>query len=205
VLRISATYDARLASWYEVMGIMVVWEAWNDKTDVNPFTHRLDENGRITHGHLSENDYPGGTKWVGVDPTALAPCSTNRVLIAAFRYIPATFGSNKCLPTIRRGQSVMFVNEDANPLGRFDFLAPNSFYLASIFHTVTSCNGPCRLNYGIAYPLANGAGFDSGQLGVGLPGVGRLTWATPKSLAPGTYSFFCRIHPWMRGAFRIIS
>jgi plastocyanin len=23
-------------------------------------------------------------------------------------------------------------------------------------------------------------------------------------LPPGTYTFFCRIHPWMRGVFRII-
>ena len=43
VLRISATYESKLASWYEVMGIMVVWEAWNDQAGVNPFAHKLDE------------------------------------------------------------------------------------------------------------------------------------------------------------------
>jgi len=26
---------------------------------------------------------------------------------------------------------------------------------------------------------------------------------TPADLAPGLYTYFCRIHPWMRGAFRI--
>lgn len=205
ILRISSTYETRLASWYEVMGIMVVWEAWNDPRGVNPFTQRLDESGHVTHGHLPENNYPGGTQWVGVNPTTLPPCYTDRVLIAGFKYIPATSGNKNCVPTIRRGQSITFVNEDASPLGTFNIFAPNPFYMASIFHTVTSCKDPCGLNYGIAYPLADGAGdFDSGQLGVALPGVGRLTWSTPTSLSPGTYTFFCRIHPWMRGVFRIL-
>jgi plastocyanin len=90
-------------------------------------------------------------------------------------------------------------------MGTFNILSPNPFYLESVFHTVTSCKSPCNLNYGIAYPIADGnAKFDSGELGMGLPGVGRLTWKTPANLPPGTYTFFCRIHPWMRGVFRII-
>ena len=209
VLRISATYESRRASWYEVMGIMVVWEAWGDMRGVDPFTHRLDERGHITHGHLPENNYHGGTAWIGVNPLALPDCATKRVLIAGFRYLPGDFssrGSGRCVPTISRGQSLTFVNEDANPLGAFSFsLTPNPFYLQSIFHTVTSCAKPCDLNYGISYPVANGSiRFDSGQLGIGTPGVGRLSWSTPKSLPPGTYTFFCRIHPWMRGVFRIL-
>jgi len=70
---------------------------------------------------------------------------------------------------------------------------------------VTSCQGPCGYDTGISYPLANGTGsYDSGQLGAGLPAVGRLDWSTPKSLKAGTYYFFCRIHPFMRGVFRVI-
>jgi hypothetical protein len=204
-LRISATYDTKLASWYEVMGIMVVWEAWNDEHGVDPFTAKLDERGHVTHRHLPENSYYGGTKWVGVDPTKLPQCDTHKVLIAGFRYIPETNGNHDCIPTVERGQSITFVNEDASRLGTFDVLAPNPFYLASVFHTVTSCKDPCGLNYGISYPLSNGAGnFDSGELGVGTPGVGRLTWSTPTNLPPGTYTFYCRIHPWMRGVFRIL-
>ena len=44
----------------------------------------------------------------------------------------------------------------------------------------------------------------SGELGVGIPGVGTLKWNTPDNLPTGTYRYFCRIHPWMRGVFRII-
>ena len=33
--------------------------------------------------------------------------------------------------------------------------------------------------------------------------VGTATWKTPKNLTPGLYTYFCRIHPFMRGAFRV--
>jgi hypothetical protein len=205
VMRVSATYDTKLASWYEVMGIMVVWEAWGDQMHgVNPFVSKLNEAGHVTHGHLPENGYYGGTQFVGTNPTALPSCHTNKVIIAGFKYIPAVNGNTKCVPTVKQGQSITFTNEDASSQGLFNIIAPNPFYMSSVFHTVTSCKDPCGLNYGIAYPLSNGKGnFDSGELGVGLPGVGTLTWSTPKNLSPGTYSFYCRIHPWMRGVFRI--
>ena len=48
--------------------------------------------------------------------------------------------------------------------------------------------------------------FDSGELGDGAPpAAGRVTWSTPRNLPPGTYTYFCRIHPFMRGAFRIVA
>ena len=188
---------------------MVVWEAWGDQTGVDPFTHKLDELGHITHGHLPENDYYGGTAFVGVNPLAMVDCYTKQVRIRGFLYLPGDYyssGPSHCVPTIKRGQSLTFVNADANPLGSFgNLLSPSPFYLQSIFHTVTSCQKPCDLNYGISYPLANGSGqFDSGELGIGTPGVGKLSWSTPASLPPGTYTFYCRIHPWMRGVFRIV-
>src|SRR5262249_41657465 len=37
VLRINATYNTTRASWYEVMGIMLVWEAWDTNSGVDPF------------------------------------------------------------------------------------------------------------------------------------------------------------------------
>ena len=53
--------------------------------------------------------------------------------------------------------------------------------------------------------------FDSGQLGYG-PSFGaasftsaanRNIWRTPRNLPRGTYAYFCRVHPFMRGAFRV--
>jgi hypothetical protein len=34
--------------------------------------------------------------------------------------------------------------------------------------------------------------------------VGTVVYRTPANLAPGTYTYFCRIHPFMRGAFRVV-
>jgi len=211
VLRISATYETKRASWYESMGIMVVWEAWGDQTGVDPFTHKLDEHGAVTHGHLPENNDHGGTQYVTANLSRFKDCNRRQVLIAGFTYLPGDItspGSNPCIPTVTQGHSLTFVNEDASPNGTLSLGSPlsvNPAYLQSIFHTVTSCQGPCGFDTGISYPLANGTGnLDSGQLGAGLPAVGRLNWSTPKSLRPGTYYFFCRIHPFMRGVFRVI-
>ena len=209
VLRTSVTYETKRASWYESMGIMVVWEAYNDQTGIDPFTHKLDQNGEVTHGHLPENNDHGGNMWVTANVSKYKDCKRSQVLIAGFTYLPgnlSTAGSHPRIPTINQGSSLTFVNEDASANGFLgNPLNPNPAYVASIFHTITSCQNPCGLNTGISYPLASGAGgYDSGQLGAGLPAVGRLSWSTPKSLPPGTYFFFCRIHPFMRGVFRVI-
>jgi len=54
--------------------------------------------------------------------------------------------------------------------------------------------------------------FDSSELGVGLPEVGatsqRLDWSLPvnekNGFKPGeVVTYFCRIHPFMRGAFEV--
>jgi hypothetical protein len=208
-LRISATYETRRASWYESMGIMVVWEAYDDATGVDPFTHALDQHGRITHGHLPENNHHGGSMPLAVKLSKFPTCKTSKVDITRFQFLPGDFtasGSNRCTPTVRRGRSITFVNQEASPLSTFNLVSPSAEYLGSVFHSVTACRNPCSLNTGISYPLANGAGnFDSGQLGIGTPAIGKLSWSTPKGLPPGTYTFYCRIHPFMRGVFRIVS
>jgi plastocyanin len=207
-LRVSATYETRRASWYESMGIMVVWEAWDDQSGIDPFSNATDQLGHVTHGHLAENNHHGGSAWVGATLAKVPECRRRQVLIAGFTYLPGDFratGANRCIPTVRSGHSINFINEDASAQSSFDILNPNQAYLESIFHTITSCQAPCGLDTGISYPLANGpANFDSTQLGVGTPASGSLNWNTPAGLRPGTYTYFCRIHPFMRGVFRIV-
>jgi len=207
-LRVSTTYDSRRASWYESMGIMVVYEAWDDPTGVDPFTHALDQNGRVTHGHLAENNNHGGAKSRIPNPIKLRSCRTSRVLIGGFQFLPgdlAASGSERCAPTVTQGHSITFVNDDAAANAIWSLFSPNRAYMSSIFHSITACAGPCNASTGISYPLANGAGgYDSAQLGFGMPAAGSLDWSTPSNLKPGTYTFFCRIHPFMRGVFRIV-
>jgi hypothetical protein len=199
VLRIRAAYDTSKADWYESMGIMVAWMADGDTSGADPFTTPVPASGDVTHGPLPENAPGGGVNTGLPDPAALpaafAPLGT--VAITNFAYQPGDMltGSGGGVPTVRQGQSLNFINDDA-ALG--------------IYHTITACRQPCSASYGASYPIADGAqAFDSGQLGIGPPGATaaaqRFTWSTPTNLPPGTYTFFCRIHPWMRGAFRVIT
>ena len=192
-LRVSATYETKLSSWYESMGIMVVWAA--DGSDgPDPFATPVNVKGVLTHGQLPENRNHGG------EPTDL-PDATTYASQAALPMVPIAswiygqgdlhVGQN-VIPSVKAGQSITFNNLDA-PLDNGQW------------HTITSCKAPCNKATGIAYPLADGPViFDSGELGLGqAPTANRTTWTTPADLPAGTYTYFCRIHPKMRGAFRI--
>ncbi len=199
VLSTTATYDSKRASWYESMGIMVTWFADADVAageGVDPFQARVDKPGQLTHGHLAENDNHGGNDAAGkfVDMTKLPNGAVgDTVTIADFAYAPGDMsGIYTDVPTVKAGQSLKFLNKDA-PLDN------------GIWHTITACKEPCDKATGVAYPLADAdVQFDSGELGVaGPPTAGRVDWSIPTDLPSGTYTYFCRIHPSMRGAFRV--
>ncbi|MEP6624342.1 MAG: hypothetical protein ABJC79_07850 [Acidimicrobiia bacterium] len=197
-LRINVTYDTERASWYEVMGIMIAWYVPGE-TGTDPFAgHGVDwKRGHLTHGHLAENNNHGG----GVDPD-LPDARTlpdgplaSLVNIDNYEYAPTDLDLATQVPTIKAGGTVTFTNLDAPAFGD------------GTWHSITSCAAPCNQTTGVAYPLADGPiEFDSGQLGnFGEPTAGRLSWTTPADLPPGTYNFFCRVHPFMRGAFRVVA
>lgn len=196
-LRVSTTYDSARASWYEVMGIMITWFVPNE-TGTDPFSDRVNwRRGHLTHGHLAENDNHGG----GVDPDLPDPRVlpdgplTSLVNIDQYEYTPTDLDLATAVQTVKAGQTITFNNIDA----------PVSGY--GTWHSITACALPCNQTTGVAYPLADGPiEFDSGQLGNdGQPTAGRLSWTTPADLPPGTYSFFCRVHPFMRGVFRVLA
>lgn len=192
VLSISATYDSARASWYESMGIMIVW--MTDGSDgADPF-HTSVPKGVLTHGHLPENDNHGGGPGNFTEMPALpdGPMA-DTVTMGDFTYAPGDMGGlYKAVPLVKRGGSLTFTNSDA-PIGN------------GIWHTITACKSPCTGATGVAYPLADAdVQFDSGELGTaGPPTAGRVEWSTPADLPAGTYTYFCRIHPSMRGAFRV--
>ena len=185
------------------MGIMPV--AVYNGTDVGgegAFSKQIPKNGVLTHGHLAENRHHGGRATSAYrDPLKLpnGPFGTGPVDIQGYAYSQGDLSSGLSAsasrpPTIRAGQSLTFKNlDDAQ---------------SNTWHTITGCKEPCNRGTGIAYPIANGPRtFDSGQLGThppfGAPAIGSITWQTPKSLGPGTYTYFCRVHPFMRGSFRV--
>ena len=201
---VHATYDISKASWYETMGIMVLWVAEGHRPDgKDPFTGGVDTTGILTHGHLAENNNHGGTPFGLPNPTSLlAGPPTNNVNIRDFTYGRgdlSSAGKNGRPPLVKRGRSLKFTNFDSQPNTPLDKAA---------YHTITACRAPCNKSTGIAYPVANGSRqFDSAELGYGpsfaTAAANRNTWSTPKNLPRGTYTYFCRIHPFMRGAFRV--
>lgn len=223
-LRITATYDVELQSTYENMGIVVAWIAPTAPSTlgVNPFTAELDtapacpsgglqatppklcERGEVTHGHLAEAGVYGGINESTALVAADASPPANLVTISGFQYVPGdldTIGVTG-IPSVPLGGSVRFVNDDAP---------------ADIWHSITSCAYPCDGTPGIAYPLSNGRSsggseidFDSGQLGFWVPELGPAkqtnTWQlqlNDTQFDPGVYTFFCRVHPFMRGALEV--
>jgi plastocyanin len=200
VLGIHTTYDARQSSWYENMGIVLLFVAPHETSGPDPFATAVDPNGELTHGHLAENDHHGGKAVVYPDARkAKATVTTTQVKIKDYQFRPGDLGlllnKKAKLPVVPQGQSLSFVNQDDPSVE---------------WHSITTCRSPCNRQTGISYPLANGlAGtqFDSGQLGFGpagaSPAANRVTWQTPSDLPEGTYTYFCRIHPFMRGAFRV--
>jgi plastocyanin len=197
VLSVSGTYDSRTTSWYESMAIMPLAMTVAPAGGADPFTTNTAVKGVLTHGHLPENDHHGGAPGTLPDATKLpdGPRSPT-VDIAGFAYAQGDLTSSGPLgrpPVVSPGQPLTFVNEDATQ---------------NVFHTITACRAPCTATTGIAFPLANGpAVFDSGELGFGpagfTPAANRKEWQTPTTLTDGTYTYFCRIHPFMRGAFRV--
>src|SRR3954447_3512395 len=200
-LSVHATYDTSRADWYEVMGIMPV-AVYNgtDVGGVDAFSKDIPQKGVLTHGHLAENNHHGGGPAGLPNPLDLpdGPFPASPVDIQDYIYSQGDLhlpGSSGRPPTIHAGQSVTFKNLD-------DAAA------SPTWHTITGCKEPCNRDTGIAYPIANGSSsFDSGQLGTnppfGGPAIGKISWQTPKNLDPGISSYFCRVHPFMRGSFRI--
>lgn len=214
VLSTTATYETRRGAWYESMGIMPVAITNGPDGGVDPFTQPVDMREVLSHGRLPENIDSGGKPNPGLsNPLRLKDGpGVDRIVIKNFAFSQGDLsraGKRGRPALVTRGTSLKFINRDPS---------------LEIFHTVTGCKAPCNRSAGISYPLADGAPFDSGELGYGpkvnlgtlLPGgddlvvpitpaAQRITWKTPKNLKPGTYTYFCRVHPFMRGAFRVRS
>ena len=120
---------------------------------------------------------------------------TTTVTIANFIYSPgdrSLSGPQGGPVQVKQGTSLTFYNADA---------------AADIRHSVTTCPWPCNGPMVSNYPLADGV-WDSGILSPGIDMIdgtkAKLSASTPPNLPVGKYSYYCRIHPWMRGTFEVV-
>ncbi|MDQ3739752.1 MAG: hypothetical protein M3389_02300 [Actinomycetota bacterium] len=225
-LRSNATYDTKYAASYENMGIAVALLAPHDEEGkptapgLNPFQAERDTSygcesggvqarekklcarGLVTHGHYRENGNYGGPSG---DWTMKRGQPTNEVGIANFLYEPGDLSTASMtgVPTVKLGETLRFTNLEGG----------------LIYHTITSCRFPCLGQTGAAFPLPDGQtssgrqlDIDSSELGFGVPEISapkqRLDYELPvtkeEGYRPGeTITYFCRVHPFMRGAFEV--
>jgi plastocyanin len=178
---------------------------------------RLCLRGQVTHSHLAEASVFGGCTVSSCNalPAKQGPI-VNTIASLGFTYGIADAGviGQTGIPRLKVGKTVTLLNFDT---------------VADIWHTFTRCAEPCSGATGLDYPIANGSSgtgdkmdFDSTEIGWGLffsPASGQiggsneslgqslqdgLFWKfTPET--PGVYSLFCRIHPFMRGAFEVVN
>lgn len=192
------------------------WRKPTCKPDLLGPTKTLCLRGQVTHGHLQEADSFGGCPFGECPPLPKkeGPLVTD-LTIGGFTYGLADMGVIEAngIPQVKAGEPFKFWNADS-PL--------------NIWHTVTRCAAPCTGATGMDYPLADGGigdpkdvmDFDSTEVGYGVffsPASGQFGSDKPVDEAvrdglywefiptdPGVYTFFCRIHHGMRGAFEVV-
>ena len=169
-------------------------------TGPDPFVTDVDLPGVLTHGHLAENRNHGGVFAGLADPRKLfsAPAADRNGRSGIRNFV---YGRGDLL---RVGKSAA----RRRPARR----------LAEVRQPRRAAAGSCtrsrrarrpvtaRPASPIRWPTAR-CGATRGNLGYG-PGASRAaanraTWPTPRNLKTGTYTYFCKIHPFMRGAFRV--
>jgi hypothetical protein len=185
---------------------------------------RLCLRGGPTHEHLPESgNFSGGSR--GCDDGSCPEVASNapdgqitdEIISVAFTYGNADMGTISALgiPLLRKGEPARFWNYDT---------------AARVWHTYTRCAYPCTGPTDMAYPIADGGtgdpddhmDFDSAEIGYGTfvePANGQIPNSSDKSpdqiardglfweFTPdeeGVYTFYCRIHHNMRGAFKVV-
>ena len=206
-IRISGTYENKDHGWYDVMTHlgMYIDEKEPPKGGCKPrIIGKAKKKWKDPTEGVPNRAWSGKPDpWCG-EQYGKAPCDrpepaeppaeirTNLVKIANFAYLPGDRGAGgviSSIPVIKQGERLTFINDDQ---------------AANIRHSVTTCAWPCNGRYVGNYPLADGV-WDSSTLGYDLIDQGNPNPVaqTPPDLPAGRYSYFCRIHPFMRGAFKI--
>ncbi len=221
VVSINVTYNVKRGDWIESMGIMAT--AWypghDDPLARDPFDDAaevkamVDEGGILTHGRLRENADSKARKDLGLpDPRKLpsqGPVPKGGIDIDSFVYSPGGFSAIRAFPQElmrpvdrqprRDGQlhQQRRAARDAQHASRSGTASAPARRPATRAPASATRSSPATLR------------FDSGQLGYGQSfssGVttGSNEYTTPPLTKPGkTYTYFCRIHPFMRGSIRV--
>jgi hypothetical protein len=158
--------------------------------------------GNVTHGSMPSRQDHGDCSANNTCP-ALAPIVpaglpllNTTITMQGFTYgqLDQGYAQAVGITKIPHGTKLTFYNPDTAGM---------------IWHTITSCPAPCTGVTSASYPYpASGntpVDFDSTILcvGLGCSTAGTTKWDFTVPENPGIYTFFCRIHPSMRGIFQV--
>jgi plastocyanin len=174
--------------------------------------------GQVTHGALPENANTSApcTKQSCPSLTNKAGPMVSDIYATGFTYGQADQGVVDAtgIPRVQRGTTVRFWNLDES---------------MNVWHTFTACRYPCDGPTSVNYPVADGGNgnphdpmnFESMELGFGAmfdPTKAQVGGSSPYDqqwmkngvsweftpTRDGVYTFYCRVHPGMRGVFKVV-
>ncbi|GAC1410427.1 MAG: hypothetical protein NVSMB57_04190 [Actinomycetota bacterium] len=130
---------------------------------------------------------------------------TDTIHVGGFVYLPGDLSvtgldGSVTVPLVKKGSTVRLLNDDI---------------AIGVRHTFTSCPAPCDGSYFANYPLPDGL-YDSGKLGnldyidgglfQGNDTLPMKDLVIDNRFKVGSvFNYFCSIHPWMRGAFKVVA
>ena len=176
------------------MGLGVVW-MYDGPGGNDPFTTTIDQKGVLTHGHLPENDNHGGKP-----PTQFADAQRRRVRPAG------DDDPDRQLRVRRRRPHGQGQGPDRHrgPDDHVRQLRRRRPERVALDHRVQGAVHRSRP----ASPTRSPTPTCSSTPASSAPAAHRRPAATrgarPPTSRVGTYTYFCRIHPFMRGAFRVV-
>lgn len=216
-LQVPAPYGAAK----DLQGCPLDFEAKADPTLLGADTPAVQQRLRTASDGLTPYYAPGAKEgmqnhvWPAMDPTcgpfpkasrptcengvgypASGGVETDTIHIAGFQYLPGGYGlpgSMGAPAIVKKGVPLRIVNEDVS---------------ANVRHTLTTCPWPCTGGYVANFPFQDGY-IDTDKLGnvdpiEGSPVVPVYNLATT-NIPVGNYAYYCRIHPFMRGAFTVVA
>ncbi|MGH2729340.1 MAG: cupredoxin domain-containing protein, partial [Actinomycetota bacterium] len=207
-LSINGVYDSSRYAYRDAMSFFGFYADTSEKTSAREACKvELVDRPNASHDEIvrttlnrkwSHHPHPTCTKCDDTSAPRPEPGpSTNVIHIAGHTYFPGNLGFEGPMlgpPVVERGETLRVVNED--------------YAGAAVRHSVTSCRAPCNGEYVANYPFHDGQ-FDSGALGYMwedgyVANHDEPYWEFDTSeLKPGYYTYYCRLHAWMRGSFYV--
>ncbi len=136
---------------------------------------------------------PGAKVFLGVFIVLLAGLAATYVLTIP---VPAHMAPAVPCGTPPKGSTV-YVCMETTPTGSYAFSPTNITVVVDVNNTVQWSNNGGAVHTTTAFPSGQAVNWNSGDLNVG--GTFTFTFVTP-----GTYTYECTIHPFMRGVVKVL-